>query len=138
MSNSSFVFIQQNAYTSIELYYASIALFSIFILASLFLNGQTKPFEKLFAAIMAFIFAIGNALSTFSLAIMNVGNAGSLLQTINNVTVEQQSIIPTIIMQNTTILQVISWILVLLCFVNIINCILVLIDYSKIKGVRKE
>ena len=47
MSNSSFVFTSQNAYTSMELYYAGLALFSIFIVSSLFLDGGTKPFEKL-------------------------------------------------------------------------------------------
>ena len=62
MSNSSMVFSSQNAYTSIELYCVGIALFLIFVMASLFLDGGTKPFEKLFAAISAFIFSVGNAL----------------------------------------------------------------------------
>jgi len=137
MSNSSFVFSQQNAYTSMDLYYALIALLSVFILASLFLDGATRPFEKLFAAIMAFLFAISNALASFSLAIITVGDAGFVQQEINSITVQQQSIIPTIIMQNAITWQVISWILVILCFINIINCILVLIDYSRLSKVKK-
>jgi hypothetical protein len=136
MSNSSFVFTSQNAYTSMELYYAGLALFSIFVVSSLFLDGGTKPFEKLFAAIIAFILSVGNALAAFSLAIMNVENAG-FIQSGTNPINQTIAMVPTIIMQNTTTIQVINWIIVLLCFVNIINCILVLIDYSRVKGVNK-
>lgn len=137
MPNSSIVFVQQNAYTSMEFYYAIIALFSIFILASLFLDGKTSPFEKLFAAIMAFVFSVGNALSSFSLAIISYGSVGFFQQNTTNATFQQQAIAPIIIMQNSITWQVICWILVILCFVNIINCILVLMDYSRIKGVTK-
>jgi hypothetical protein len=137
MSNSSFVFSSQNAYTSMELYYAGLALFSVFILASLFLDGGTKPFEKLFAAIIAFIFSVGSALASFSLAIMDVTNAGYLQSGTNPIN-QTVAIVPTIIMQNSTTIQVINWIIVILCFVNIINCILVLIDYSRIQGVKKS
>ncbi len=137
MPNSSIVFSAQNAYTSMELYYAIVALFSIFIIASLFLDGGTKPFEKLFAAIVGFIFSVGIAISSFSLAIINVGEAGSLQQITATAISQQQAITPIIVMQNSQTWQIISWIVVILCFVNIINCILVLIDYSRIKGVTK-
>jgi hypothetical protein len=136
MSNSSFVFSSQNAYTSMELYYAGLALFSIFVVSSLFLDGGTKPFEKLFAAIAAFIFSVGNALAAFSLAIMRVDNTG-LIQSGTNPLNQTFAMVPTIIMQNATTIQVINWLIVILCFVNIINCILVLVDYSRIKGVKK-
>lgn len=126
-----------NSYVSMKMYYTIIGLFSAFIIASLFLDGRKRPFEKLFAAIMAFLFAISNALASFSLAIITVGDAGFVQQEINSITVQQQSIIPTIIMQNAITWQVISWILVILCFINIINCILVLIDYSRLSKVKK-
>jgi hypothetical protein len=137
MSNSSIVFSSQNAYTSMELYYAIVALFSIFVVASLFLDGGTKPFEKLFAAIVGFVFSVSIAISSFSLAIINVGEAGSLQQIAATAISQQKAIAPMIIMQNSQTWQIISWIVVILCFVNIINCILVLIDYSRIKGVTK-
>jgi len=137
MPNSSIVFTQQSAYTSFELYYAIIGLFAIFVLASLFLDGKTKPFEKLFAAIIAFLFSITNAYASFSLAIIKVGDAG-FIQTIDPVILsQQQSIVPMVIMQNTSMWQVICWILAILCFINIINCILILMDYSRITGVKK-
>jgi hypothetical protein len=138
MPNSSIVFTAQNAYTSMDLYYAVIVLFSVFIIASLFLDGKTKPFEKLFAAIMAFLFSLSNALSSFSLAIMSPESAGFLQQTnLSNIS-QQTAIVPVIIMQNTMTWQVISWVLVVLCFVNIINCILVLLDYSRITSGGKK
>lgn len=138
-SNASVVFSQQNAYTSMELYYAVLILFSVFMVASLFLNGDTKPFEKLFAAVMAFLFSFSNALASFSLAIIKVENAGFVQQTgIGQVVLtQQQALVPSVIMQNTLTWQVVSWILVILCFVNIINCILVLVDYSRKTGVKK-
>lgn len=138
-SNASFVFTQQNAYTSMELYYAVLALFSIFMICSLLLDGQTKPFEKLFAAIMAFLFSFSNALASFSLAIIEPVNAGFMQQTGTGAVIatQQQAIIPAVIMQNTMTWQVVSWILLILCFINIINCILVLMDYSRIAGVKK-
>lgn len=137
MSNSSMVFSSQNAYTSIELYCVGIALFLIFVMASLFLDGGTKPFEKLFAAISAFIFSVGNALMAFSLAIMTVDVMVSMQQNVSGLIFVQNAYAPIIIMQNATTIQVINWIIVILCFVNIINCILVLMDYSRIKGVKK-
>ena len=137
MPNSSIVFIQQSAYTSFELYYAIIGLFAIFVLASLFLDGKTKPFEKLFAAIIAFLLSIINAYASFSLAIIKVGDAG-FIQYINSSFIsQQQSIVPMVIMQNTSMWQVVCWILAILCFINIVNCILVLMDYSRITGVKK-
>lgn len=138
-SNASFVFSQQNVYTSMELYYAVLALFSIFMVCSLVLDGQTKPFEKLFAGIMAFLFSFSNALASFSLAIITSTNAGFIQQTgVGNIVLtQQQAIIPVIIMQNTMTWQVVSWILLILCFINVINCILVLMDYSRISGVKK-
>lgn len=134
--NASIVFSQQNVYTSMELYYAVITLFIIFMLASLFLDGDRKPFEKLFAAIMAFLFSFSNALASFSLAIVDVENAGFIQQTGtgNIILSQQQALVPSIIMQNTMTWQVVSWILVVLTFVNIVNCILVLMDYSKTTG----
>jgi len=127
-----------SAYMSMKLYYVILALFALFIIASLFLNGETRPFEKLFMAIMAFLTSIIIAISSFSLAIISFVNGGTAQQIIvNNTTFQQQYTIPTIIMQNTPLVQIISWILVILCFINIINCILVLIDYSKIKKVKK-
>lgn len=139
LSNSSFVFSQQNAYTSFELYYAVIALFSVFMVASLFLDGKTKPFEKLFASLIAFLFSFSNALASFSLAIVRDVNAGFIQQTgVGAVIVtQQQAVIPVIIMQNTMTWQIVSWILLILCFVNVINCILVLMDYSRNVGVKK-
>jgi len=131
--NSSFVFAPQNAYVSIELYYTLVALFSIFILASWFLDGDVKPFEKLFAAIIAFIFSVSIAMSSFSLALITTTEVGPIVY--NGTT--QIVVMPIIVMQNGIVLQIISWILVILCFVNIINCVLVLIDYSRIKGVKK-
>ena len=141
LSNVSAVFTTQSAYTSFELFYAIAGLFTIFIIASFFLDGLQRPFEKLLAAIMAFIFSIGLALSTFSLAIVDTTTAGYMLvsNVTNNITATTQTnaIIPTLVMQNSQMLQIASWIIVLLAFVNIINCILVLIDYSRIRGVRK-
>lgn len=137
MPNSSIVFTQQSAYTSFELYYAIIGLFAIFVLASLFLDGKTKPFEKLFAAVIAFLISIANAYASFSLAIIKVGDAG-FIQYINSSFIsQQQSIIPMVIMQNSSMWQVVCWILAVLCFINIINCILILMDYSRITGVKK-
>lgn len=138
-SNASFVFTSQNAYTSMELYYAVLILFSIFMICSLALDGQKKPFEKLFAAIMAFLFAFSNALASFSLAIVTYTTGGFMQQTGTGTVIvtQQEAIIPVIIMQNTMTWQVVSWILLILCFVNIINCILVLIDYTKVTGVKK-
>jgi len=137
MLNSSIVFTQQSAYTSFELYYAIIGLFAIFVLASLFLDGKTKPFEKLIAAIIAFLLSIINAYASFSLAIIKVGDAG-FIQYINSSFIsQQQSIVPMVIMQNTSMWQVACWIIAILCFINIINCILVLMDYSRITGVKK-
>jgi hypothetical protein len=87
---------------------------------------------------MAFLFSLSNALSSFSLAIMSPDSAG-FLQQINLSNISQQTaIVPVIIMQNTMTWQVISWILVVLCFVNIINCILVLLDYSRITNGGKK
>lgn len=137
MPNSSIVFTQQSAYTSFELYYAIIGLFAIFVLASLFLDGQTKPFEKLFAAIIAFMLSIINAYASFSLAIVKIGDAGFIQQIDPAILSQQQSIVPMIIMQNTSMWQVVCWIIAILCFINIINCILILMDYSRITGVKK-
>jgi uncharacterized membrane protein len=137
MPNSSIVFTQQSAYTSFELYYAIIGLFAIFVLASLFLDGQTKPFEKLFAAIIAFMLSIINAYASFSLAIVKIGDAGFIQQIDPAILSQQQSIVPMIIMQNISMWQVVCWILAILCFINIINCILILMDYSRITGVKK-
>ena len=137
MPNSSIVFTQQSAYTSFELYYAIIGLFAIFVLASLFLDGQTKPFEKLIAAIIAFLLSIINAYASFSLAIIKVGDAGFIQQIDPAILSQQQSIVPMVIMQNTIMWQVACWIIAILCFINIINCILVLMDYSRITGVKK-
>ena len=137
MPNSSIVFTQQSAYTSFELYYAIIGLFAIFVLASLFLDGQTKPFEKLFAAIISFILSIINAYASFSLAIVKIGDAGFIQQIDPAILSQQQSIVPMIIMQNTPMWQVVCWIIAILCFINIINCILILMDYSRITGVKK-
>jgi hypothetical protein len=138
MINTSMVFAPQSAYISMELYYALVALFLVLISGSLFLDGKTKPFEKLFAAIVAFIFSVGLALASFSLAIINYDSIG-VLQQINNVTndiQQQQAIAPIIIMQNSMVLQIINWIVVIACFVNIINCVLILKDYSDIQ--RRE
>jgi FtsH-binding integral membrane protein len=137
LPNSSIVFPAQNAYTSMELYYAFLILCAIFIIPSLFLNGRKNPFEKLLASILAFLFSVSSAFSSFSLALLATGEAGSFQQEINNTIMNQQVIIPTIIMQNITTWQVINWILVILCFVNIINCILVLIDNSKVTKIEK-
>jgi hypothetical protein len=137
MPNSSIVFTQQSAYTSFELYYAIIGLFAIFVLASLFLDGKTKPFEKLIAAIIAFLLSIINAYASFSLAIIKVGDAGFIQQIDPAILSQQQSIVPMVIMQNTIMWQVACWIIAILCFINIINCILVLMDYSRITGVKK-
>jgi hypothetical protein len=137
MPNSSIVFTQQSAYTSFELYYAIIGLFAIFVLASLFLDGQTKPFEKLFAAIIAFILSLANTYTSYSLAIIKVGDAGFIQNIDPLILSQQQSIVPMVIMQNTIVWEAICWIIVILCFVNIINCILVLNDYSRITGVKK-
>ena len=122
-----------------ELYYAVLALFSIFMVCSLVLDGQTKPFEKLFAAIMAFLFSFSNALASFSLALISYTTGGWMQQTGtgNIVLTQQEAILPVIIMQNTMTWQVVSWILLILCFINVINCILVLMDYSRITGAKK-
>lgn len=139
MPNSSIVFTQQNAYTSFELYYVITGLFAIFVLSSLFLDGKTRPFEKLFAAIISFLLSIVNAYTSFSLAIIKVGDAGFIQQANGSQVIasQQQVIVPMIIMQNAQIWQVVCWILALLCFINIINCILILMDYSRITGVKK-
>jgi len=123
-----------------ELYYAVLFLFVSFILASLFLDGERKPFEKLFAAIVGFVLSFSNALTSFSLAIITVENAGWIQQAAGPqiVAAQQQALIPAIIMQNTMTWQIASWIIMLLCFVNVINCILILIDYSRIKAVKRN
>jgi len=138
--NASVVFTSQNAYTSMELYYAVLALFAIFMISSLWLDGEEKPFEKLFASIMAFILSFSNALASFSLAIIKVENAGFAQQagTGQFISTQQQALVPTIIMQNTMTWQIVSWILVILCFINIINCIILFIDYSRKAGVTKS
>ena len=138
--NASAVFSTQNAYTSMELYYAILGLFAIFMLASLFLDGERKPFEKLFAAIIAFILSFSSALASFSLAIIKVENAGFVQQTGtgNIVLTQQQALIPTMVMQNTMTWNIASWIILILCFVNVINCVLILYDYSRMKGVKKS
>lgn len=137
-SNASIVYTAQSSYTSMELYYAIIGMFMVFVVASFFLDGQSRPFEKLFAAIIGFIFAVSMAVTSFSLAKISTDIAGffQVVDAGGNVT-QTSAIVPVIIMQNSQTWQVISWIIVLLCFVNIINCILVLIDYSRIKGVKK-
>lgn len=128
-----------NAYVSMKVYYVMMALFAIFILASLFLDGASRPFEKLFMSLMAFLTSVIIALSSFSLAIISSVNGGTSQQIlINNTTFQQQYTIPTIIMQNSPIIQIVSWILVVLCFINIINCILNLIEYSKVKSVKRK
>jgi hypothetical protein len=137
-NNASIVFTSQNAYTSMEFYYAIIGMFMVFVVASFFLDGQTRPFEKLFSAIIGFIFAVLMAITSFSLAKIATDTAGffQIIDAGGNIT-QTSAIVPVIIMQNSQTWQVISWIIVLLCFVNIINCILVLIDYSRIRGVKK-
>lgn len=140
MSNSSFVFAQQSAYTSIELYSLVFGAFIVFLLASWFLDGKTKPFEKLMASIIAFLLSVCNALISFSLAIITVQDAGFIQQSnILNQTIvaQQQAILPMIIMQNSVTWEVICWIIVILTFINIINSILVLVDYTRITGVKK-
>jgi hypothetical protein len=67
---------------------------------------------------------------------MRVDNGG-VIQSGSNPLNQTFAMVPTIIMQNATTIQVINWLIVILCFVNIINCILVLMDYSRIKGVKK-
>jgi hypothetical protein len=127
------------SYTSMTLYYMIIILFSACMLASLFLDGGKRPFEKLFAAIAAFLLSLGIAYASFSLALVSFTSGGMTQQVINNTTTQTHAIVPTIIMQNSLILEIATWILVILCFINIINCILVLIDYTKMtKGVKKE
>jgi hypothetical protein len=139
-SNASAVFSQQNAYTSMELYYAILGLFSIFMIASLFLDGEKKPFEKLFAAIIAFILSFSAALASFSLAIIKVESAGWIQQAASPqiIAAQQQALIPTMVMQNTKTWGIASWIILILAFVNVINCILVLYDYSRMKGVKRS
>lgn len=137
MDNSTIVFSSQNAYTSMRLYYAILALFVLFVLASLFLNGDSRPFEKLFMSLMAFLTSVVIAITSFSLAIVSFANGESTRQVLNH-TVQQQYVIPTIIMQNTPMIEIISCILAVLCFINVINCILVLIDYSRMRGVEKS
>ena len=128
-----------NAYVSMKVYYVMMALFVLFILASLFLDGASRPFEKLFMSVMAFLTSVIIALSSFSLAIISFINGGTAQQAmINNTTFQQQYTIPTIIMQNSPVIQIVSWILVILCFINIINCILNLIAYSKVKPIKKR
>ena len=131
-SNSSLVYTAQNAYTSMELYYAIIAIFAVFLVASFVLSGDKKPFEKLLASIMAFIFAGFSAYSTFSLAIITVEPAGVIQQANQSI----QALVPTVVMQNGSLLQIVSWIMVVLAFINIVNCILVLMDDSR-RGGRK-
>lgn len=138
--NASMVFSQQNVYTSMELYYAVVFLFVAFVLASLFLDGERKPFEKLFAALIGFILSFSNALASFSLAIIKADPAGFIQQTGtgNVVLTQQEAFVPTIIMQNTMTWQIASWIILILCFINVINCVLILIDYSRIKAVKRN
>lgn len=138
--NASVVFTTQSAYTGFELYYAVIALFITFMALSLYLDGGKQPFEKMLAAIMAFLFSFSNALASFSLAIISVENAGFVQQTGtgNVVLTQQQALVPSIVMQNTMTWQVVSWILVVICFINIINSLLMLMDYSRIAGVKKS
>jgi hypothetical protein len=131
LSNTSKV-TPSNSYIGMDLFYIIIIAFSIVMLASLWIDG-TQPFEKLFASIIAFLISIGITLSSFSLALITYGSGGFIQQEINNMTTQQQVMIPVIIMQNTPILQVTSWILMILCFINIINSILVLIDYSRLE-----
>jgi hypothetical protein len=78
------------------------------------------------------------ALTSFSLAKMSTDMAGffQIVDAGGNIT-QTSAIVPVIIMQNSQTWQVISWIIVILTFINIINCILVLIDYSRIKEVKK-
>lgn len=139
MSNSSFVFAQQNAYTSIELYSLIFWSFVVFLLASWFLDGKTKPFEKLLASILAFLLSVCNALVSFSIALMSPINAGFIQQAppAQIITAQQQIILPTMIMQNSITWEIICWIILILAFINIINSILVLVDYVKITGVKK-
>lgn len=138
--NASMVFSTQSAYTGFELYYAVIALFAIFMISSLWLDGTRYPFEKIMSSIMAFIFAFSNALASFTLAIIKVENAGFVQQTGVGATIatQQQALVPTIIMQNTITWQVASWILVVLCFLNVINAVIVLLDYTRETGVKKS
>jgi PKD repeat protein len=124
--------IQRN-YTSMEMYYVIIGLFSTFALLSLFLDGGKYPFEKLLAAIMTFFLSLINLMATFSLAIIHNMNAGFVIELANR----QDYIVPVIIMQNAQPWQIISWIIIILCFINIINCILILIDYSRITSIKK-
>jgi hypothetical protein len=139
-SNASVVFSQQNVYTSMELYYAVLFLFIAFMMASLFLDGERKPFEKLFAALVGFVLSFSNALASFSLAIIKVEAAGWIQQAAGPqiIAAQQTALVPSIIMQNTMTWQIASWIIMLLCFVNVINCILVLMDYSRIKAVKRN
>lgn len=139
MSNSTFVFAQQSAYTSMELYTLIFVSFIIFIMASMFLDGKTKPFEKLIASLIAFILAVCNALVSFSLAIITVQDAGFIQQASGPqvVVAQQQAILPMVIMQNSITWEVVCWIIVTLAFVNIVNSILYLVDYVKITGVKK-
>jgi hypothetical protein len=136
MSNSSFVFAQQNAYTSMELYSLIFGSFVVFLLASWFLDGQTKPFEKILASLIAFIISVCSALTSFSIAIVSSIDAGFIQGAGKDIT-QQQAILPTIIMQNSITWEVICWIIVALTFINIINSIIVLVDYSRITGVKK-
>jgi hypothetical protein len=137
--NNSSVFTSQNAYVSIELFYGILALFSIFLIASLFLSGKTHPFEKIFSAIVAFVFSVVITLSSYSLAIMKtdvigfingVGPSGEFIQ--------QNFFTPTIIMQNGQIFEIALWIVTILSFINIINSVLVLIDATKKPNNRGE
>ncbi len=139
-SNASVVFSQQNVYTSMELYFAVLFLFVAFMLASLFLDGERKPFEKLFAALIGFVLSFSNALASFSLAIIKVEHAGFIQQTGIGAVIatQQEALVPAVIMQNTMTWQIASWIIMILCFVNVVNCILLLIDYSRIKAVKRN
>jgi hypothetical protein len=124
-----------SSYTSMRLYYAILALFTAFLLSSLFLNGESRPFEKLFMALMAFVTSVVIAISSFSLAIVSFINGGNAQQSLVNGTIfNQQYTIPTIIMQNTPMIEIISCILAVLCFINVINCILTLIEYSRMQN----
>ena len=142
-SNASVVFTNINAYTSIEVYYAVLALLAVSLSLSLLLAGDKKPFEKLFAAIMAFIFSALAAYESFSLAIVSsqvsgfIGSECPYGQTSCFNMTQQNVVVPVISMQNSMPLQIVSWIFVIMCFVNIINCILVLMDYSRIKNVNR-
>jgi len=122
-----------------ELYSLIFWAFVVFILASWFLDGQTKPFEKLLASIIAFLLSASNAFLSFSIALMSPVSAGFIQQAPQSQVVasQQMAILPSMIMQNNITWEVMCWIIVILAFINIINSILVLVDYTRITGVKK-